>query len=272
MVVFLEKCHADGTQCSKRSAVSPLREGYRGLQRVEALIGKGELRNYAQLADVLGVSESRIKYLIFRKERLAESKARNLNRKASKKVELVARSCDSLSFEISLPDDWRMQAPHTFAEELHEIENLRGEFKKLDYNIDREFLAKTMLAWSERLGEAPSEISIVTAEQSELLAMTTIEVYKVNFSKPVSALDFYNQDKLPAEEVRWGNRPGRVAKVDNMETVKYYYCQDRGSPKVCNLYMVEGNIGWLVSAFCKLDHFEDYKFIFERIQKSFRRL
>ena len=259
-------------QETKEKALDLLYEhGYRALREVEQMLGGREYTNY-ELSQALGVTQSKIKYLMYRKERLEKSRLRTQNLKTSKALSLEEYRCDALGFSISLPADWKVHGTRTLVDELDAIDDIRAAFEQAGYNVDRGLIRDGILSRSSNMGVAPSEVSIFLAEQPGSLARAELEVVKIQLKEPLTALRFYELDKLPAEEVVWGNRPGRTKQIDNLETVKYYYCPSHLEPKFSNLYMVDDLTGWVVSAFCENNYFDQYKFIFERIQTSFRRL
>lgn len=107
----------------------------------------------------------------------------------------------------------------------------------------------------------------------------SVEVTQLKLIRPVTPLELYQLDKPSSEAVPWGNRPSKGITVDGLQGVKYYYIFDTGEtrnmtemPQFFNVYLTEGQMGWIISCSCTARAFSKYKGIFITIIDNFRRI
>lgn len=150
-----------------------------------------------------------------------------------------------------------------------------SEFKEV-YERD---LQQRRQAEERRAELAQMELGLFQASPPNSEDDLSIEVTKLRFSEPMTALELYELDKSPPEYVPVGNRPSKGIDVNGLHGVKYYYVFDTGEttrsqewPKFFNVYLAENDEGWIISCSCKAGAFNNYKPVFERIIGSFRRI
>lgn len=109
----------------------------------------------------------------------------------------------------------------------------------------------------------------------------SVEVTRLKLTRPMTPLELYQLDKPGPDPIAvpWGNRPSKGVIVDGLQGVKYYYIFNTGEtrytaemPKFFNVYLAEGQIGWIISCSCIARAFSKYKSIFTTIVDSFRRI
>lgn len=108
---------------------------------------------------------------------------------------------------------------------------------------------------------------------------SSVEVTKLKLTRSMTPLELYQLDKPSPEAVPWGNRPSKGITVDGLQGIKYYYIFDTGEtrnmsdmPQFFNVYLTEGQTGWIISCSCIARAFSKYKGIFITIIDSFRRV
>jgi hypothetical protein len=241
----------------RRKALEMLRSrGRRALNDVEKMLGweRSIGMPINQLAEQLGITRDQLRYILFRNERQKEAKERRVVEKETRNVEFTAYTSSKLKFTISFPADWKVAA-----------DTLRAE----EGNISLEQKAKL----------AQMELGLFQASPSNNENELWIEVIKLKLAKPITALELYELDKSPPEQVPTGSRPSSGVDVDGLHGVKYYYVFNTGEttnmremPKFFNAYFAENDQGWIISCSCKAGTFNNYKPVFERIIGSFRRI
>jgi hypothetical protein len=107
----------------------------------------------------------------------------------------------------------------------------------------------------------------------------SVEVTKLRLTRIMTPLELYQLDKPRPEAVPWGNRPSKGITVNGLQGIKYYYIFDTGEtrnmsemPQFFNIYLTEGQTGWIISCSCLAKVFPKYKEIFTKIISSFRRI
>ncbi len=107
----------------------------------------------------------------------------------------------------------------------------------------------------------------------------SVKVTKLKLTRSMTPLELYQLDKPNSEVVSWGNRPSKGIIVDGLQGIKYYYIFDTGEtrnmndmPQFFNVYLIENEIGWIISCSCIARAFPRYKEIFTRIIGSFHRI
>lgn len=107
----------------------------------------------------------------------------------------------------------------------------------------------------------------------------SVEITKLKLTRSITPLELYKLDKPNPEVVPWGNHPSKGIKVDSLQGIKYYYIFDTGEtrnmndmPKFFNVYLIEDEIGWIISCSCIARAFPRYKEIFTHIIGSFHRI
>jgi len=161
-----------------------------------------------------------------------------------------------------------MAAPETFLVSF-------VEFKE-QYEREQEQRRK-----AERRREELAQIEEGYLEASPLIDKDypSAEVTKLKLTRPMTPLELYQLDKPSPEAVPWGNRPSKGITVDGLQGVKYYYIFDTGEirnmndmTEFFNVYLTEGQTGWIISCSCIARAYPKYKGIFITIIDSFRRV
>jgi len=144
----------------------------------------------------------------------------------------------------------------------------RNDFRAL---ADRNFDAL-------KFGVSAEKVGAFNAVPLSTLGDVSLDVVKIEFDSPIAdPIELYELDKRPQEEVMWGNRPSRKVNVDGMSGIKYYFIPYGLSAnsahwlKYYNLYLVDGNMGWIISCMCEVRFFVKYKPIFDKMVLSFER-
>ena len=148
------------------------------------------------------------------------------------------------------------------------------EFKE-QYEWD---LQQRRQAEDKRAELAQMEMGFLEASLPNSEDDPSVDVTKLKLTKPMTALELYELDKPPSEQVPTGSRPSKGVDVDGLHGVKYYYVFDIGETrkisemhKFFNVYLAQNDEGWIISCLCKEAVFRKYKAIFDRIITSFRR-
>ena len=271
----------------REEAIQLLRsQGYRALSQVEKLLDWDSdfgMTNKA-MAYQLGLKDHQLKYLIFRKEIREREKKKNIARKEVRTINLVEYQSTSLGFKITAPRDWRIcvdgyQSEKEIAKTIDIIykEYLKTVSKPRLSRNDFRFLADRNFD-ALKFGVSAEKVGAFSAVPLSTLGDVGLDVVKIEFDSPIAdSIELYELDKRSQEDVMWGNRPSRKVNVDGMPGIKYYFVPYGLSAntthwlKYYNLYLADGNMGWIISCMCEVRFFVKYKPIFEKIVLSFER-
>jgi hypothetical protein len=119
------------------------------------------------------------------------------------------------------------------------------------------------------------ELGLFTVSSSGSDDSPGADIVKLRLTKFITALELYKMDKPLSEHALTGNRSKWGVDVDGLHGEKYYYIpaiRDIWLPKVVNVYLTDGDEGWIISCSCKAKAFDHYKPVFERIINSFQRI
>lgn len=85
-------------------------QGRRALNDVERLLEYklGSGMSIREMAKQLGITEGRLKYMLFRDERQKEAKEERVAEKEARKIECISYISNKLKFTISLPKNWKV--------------------------------------------------------------------------------------------------------------------------------------------------------------------
>ena len=126
---------------------------------------------------------------------------------------------------------------------------------------------------------AQMEVGYFEASPPDDKDYLSVEVTKLKLTRSMTPLELYQLDKPNPEDVPWGNRPSKGIIVDGLQGIKYYYIFYTGEtrnmnnmPQFFNVYLIEQEIGWIISCSCIARAFPRYKNIFTRIIGSFHRI
>lgn len=284
-------------------------KGSIALNEVERLLGWDRPFGMTnrQMAQKLGITEGKLKYLIHRDYLCAKARERRIAESDAKKTAFVTQTSHKLRFSISLPENWRVIT------DTHEWLQLAQEY--LEYFVHSKpgkkptrFMAyarvsddgriRTLTNFEERLvaKEEYEERKANTEQHAHLEQMATglfqaelpdykddafVEVTTLQLDGPLTALDLYKLDKQLPEEVSWGSRPEKGMVVDGLYGVVYYYMMryddsPQDEPVFLNVYLADGLEGWILSCQCRYGDFyfktfTKYKPIFRHIISSFKR-
>ena len=164
-----------------------------------------------------------------------------------------------------------MKDPETF---LVGIEDFKEQY---DESAEKRRQAAERHADLERL-----QVGLFQASPPDNVDAVHVEISKLQLRTELTAMELYQMDKHPPEDVPWGSRPAKALVVDGLEGIPYYFLLDMGkgtaeSPVFFNVYLAGQGEGWIISCSCKYGEyyfktFNKYKPIFHRIVANFRRI
>lgn len=261
-------------------------QGIRAYSQVERLLGWRSIRGMTtkEMACQLGIKDHQLKYLIRRKEIGERQRKLNAAKKEARGMDLVEYQSTELGFRISAPLNWKVTIDGYQSEKdlartidivyqeylrtLPETRLSKADFRSLAY---RSFDAY-------KFGVPAEKVGTFSAAPLNALGDIGLDVVKIRFDSPIrDSNDLFELDRRPQEEVFWGGRPTRKVRVDGMLGTRYYFIPHGLSAhtgdwlKYSNLYLVDRNIGWIISCTCEARFFDKYKPVFERVALSFER-
>ena len=259
--------------------------GHRVLREVEKLLGwEISIGMFDGLmAKKLGITIWQLRYMLFRDKIKKDAKERRIAEKKARNIDYKIYTSSKLKFSIAFPSDWRVTTDMLWAEsDGITLEQAYAAFSKMfpdsvksmeDYKRERDELE------AQRSKSAQMELGLFQAFLHNSKDNLSVEVAKLELNKPMTALELYELDKPPEEQVPIGNRPSKGINLDGLQGVKYYYVFNTGEtnkiwemPKFFNVYLAENKAGWIISCSCREGAFKNYKPVFERIIRSLQRI
>jgi len=270
----------------RHKALEMLRSrGHRALREVEELLGwESSIGMFQSHMDrKLGVTIWQLQYMLFRDKLQKDAKERRIAEKKARNIDYKIYTSSKLKFSIAFPADWRVTTDVLWAElDGITLEQAYAAFSKMfpdsvksmeDYKRERDELE------AQRSKSTQMELGLFQAILHNSEDDLSVEVTKLEFTKPRTAIELYESDKPPEEQVPIGNRPSKGINLDGLHGVKYYYVFNTGEtnkmwemPKFFNVYLTENKVGWIISCSCKEGAFKNYKPVFESIISSFQRI
>ncbi len=242
----------------RHKALEMLRSrGHGALREVEELLGwESSIGMFQSLmAKKLGITIWQLSYMLSRDKLQKDAKERRIAEKKARNIDYKIYTSSKLKFSITFPVDWRVTTDMLWTEsDGSTLEAQRSKPTQMELGLFQAILYK-------------SEDNL------------SVEVAKFELTKPMTAIELYELDKPPNEQVPIGNRPSKGIDLDGLHGVKYYYVFNTGEknkmwemPKFFNVYLTENKVGWIISCSCKEGAFKNYKPVFESIISSFQRI